>query len=83
MISLSLLWKSAKTFLRALWKALRQFFHESTGVLFAMFAFSGGMAVWRQWHHARVPWLLAFAGGYALMMAAFAVTAFRSARKVR
>ena len=83
MISLSLLWKSAQTFLRALWKALRQFFHESTGALFAMFAFSGGIAVWRQWHHARVPWLLALAAGYALMMAAFAVTAFRSARKVR
>ena len=68
MISLSLLWKSAQTFLRAVWKALRQFFHESTGVLFAMFAFSGGVAVWRQWHHARVPWLLAFAAAYALMM---------------
>jgi hypothetical protein len=83
MISLPLLWRSTKTFLRALWKALRQFFHESTGALFAMFAFSGGIAVWRQWHHARVPWLLALAAGYALMMAAFAVTAFRSARKVR
>jgi hypothetical protein len=83
MISLPLLWRSARVFLRALWKALRQFFHESTGVLFAMFAFSGGVAVWRQWHHARVPWLLALAAGYALMMAAFAVTAFRSARKVR
>jgi len=83
MNSLALLWRSTRTFLRVFWKALRQLFHESTGVLFAMFALSGGLAVWRQWHHARVPWILALAAGYALMMGTFAVTAFRSARKVR
>ncbi|MFZ0739758.1 MAG: hypothetical protein WA002_13305 [Candidatus Acidiferrales bacterium] len=76
-------WKSAMIVFRTLWKAARQLFHEMTGTLFALFAVSGVLALWRQWTGPRIHWLLAATILYVLMMALFAWTSFRSARRVR
>ncbi|MFY9527799.1 MAG: hypothetical protein WBC04_05945 [Candidatus Acidiferrales bacterium] len=77
------LWKSAGVVLRTLWRVTRQLFYEFTGVLFALFSIYGAMAAWRQWRHTHVLWLVGIAAAYALMMAAFAFMAFRSAGRVR
>lgn len=77
------LWRSAIVTLRVLWRVTRQLFHEAMGAIFVLFAFYGLVVAWRQWQHRPVWWLLAFAIGYAVMMAAFAVLSFRSARRVR
>jgi len=76
-------WKAAVTVARSFWKLTRQLFHEMTGALFALFAFSGALSAWRQWMHGRVVWLTALTIAYSLMMAAFSVTSFRSAGRVR
>jgi hypothetical protein len=75
--------RSARVFLRTLWRVTRQLFHEFTGALFALFSLYGGAAAWRQWRYARALWTVGVAALYALLMAAFSVIAFRSARKVR
>ena len=75
--------KAAGVVLRAWWKVARQLFHEMTGALFAVFAASGVLAAWRQWNHARIPWLLGLTVFYSLIMAIFSFTSFRSARRVR
>ncbi len=80
---LPVLWKSAGVVLRTWWRVIRQLFYELTGALFGLFSIYGAMAAWRQWHHTRVLWLVGIAAGYAVMMAAFAFVAFRSARRVR
>jgi hypothetical protein len=77
------LWKSSGVTLRALWRVARQLFHEAAGTLFAAFAIYGVVAAWRQWKYRPVPWLMGFALIYAVMMAAFAFAAFRSARRIR
>lgn len=77
------LWKSSGVTLRALWRVARQLFHEAAGTLFAAFAIYGFLAVWRQWKYRPVPWLMGFALIYAVMMAVFAIAAFRSARRIR
>lgn len=61
----------------------RQLFHEVTGAMFAMFSFYGVLAAWRGWHHGQRNWLLAVCMAYAALMAAFATTSFRKARRVR
>ena len=76
-------WRSAMIVLRAIWKAARQLFHEAAGVFFALFAVSGGVAAWRQWNHAQIPWLMAAIAAYTLMMLYFSFASFRSARRVR
>jgi hypothetical protein len=76
-------WRAAGVVLRAWWKVARQLFHEMTGALFAVFAASGVLAAWRQWNHARIPWLLGLTACYSLIMAIFSFTSFRSARRVR
>lgn len=77
------LWKSAGVVLRTWWRVIRQLFYEFTGALFGLFAVYGAMAAWRQWYHTHVLWLVGIAAAYAVMMAAFAFVAFRSARRVR
>jgi len=77
------LWNSARVTGRAFWRLSRQLFHEATGTMFALFAVYGALAVWRQWTSHRVLWLMGFAAIYAAMMAAFALGAFRRARRVR
>lgn len=80
---LSSLWRAARVTLRSLSRVARQLFHEATGTLFALFAFYGGVAAWRQWNHGRTFWLAGLAILYALMMAGFSFLAFRSSRRIR
>ena len=74
---------AAAGFLRTLVRITRQLFHETTGALFLLFAVVGAASAWREWRKGSDHWLVALAIGFALMMAAFAVASFRSARRVR
>jgi hypothetical protein len=80
---ISALWRSGVTMLRAFWKLARQLFHEATGTLFGLFSLYGAVAAWKQGHRPSGQWITIFAAVYAVMMAAFSVSAFRSARRVR
>lgn len=80
---LSMFWRSAKVTLRVLWRVTRQVFHETTGVLFGLFAGYGVLLAWKQWRHGPILWVIGFAIAYSIMMAAFAFGAFRRARRVR
>jgi hypothetical protein len=75
--------QAIRDFLFGAWRILRQLFHEMTGAFFALFAVLGGAAVWREWQRGSAMWLVALAVGFTAMMAWFAVTSFRSARRVR
>lgn len=75
--------QAAGGFVRVLLRIARQLFHETTGALFFTFAIAGAVTAWRQWQKGRAQWLVALAIGFTLMMAAFAVASFRSARRVR
>jgi hypothetical protein len=68
---------------RLFWLAVRQVFHETTGAMFFFFAAVGVLCAWRQWHNPVARWVVGLGIGYALMMAAFGVSAFRDARRVR
>lgn len=70
-------------FLRVLWRAARQLFHEVAGAVFGLFSLYGVLAAWRAWHSSHGQWLVLLAAGYAAMMAAFAVISFRSARRIQ
>jgi glycerol uptake facilitator-like aquaporin len=74
---------AAGRFLRTLVRIARQVFHETTGALFILFAVVGTASAWREWHKGSAYWLVGLAIGFSLMMAAFAVASFRSARRVR
>ncbi len=71
------------SFLRVVLRVARQLFHEATGAIFVLFAIAGGFGAWREWRRGASEWLVALAIGFTLMMAAFALTSFRSARRVR
>lgn len=75
--------RSTGGFFRTLLRVSRQVFHEMTGALFGVFAFSAATSAWRGWHRGSAQWMVALSTGFALLMAAFAVSAFRSARRVR
>ncbi len=75
--------KAGGGFARVLLRVARQLFHETTGAVFFTFAIAGVVAAWRQWQKGTAQWLVALAIGFALMMVAFAVGSFRSARRVR
>ena len=70
-------------FLRVVWRAARQLFHEMTGALFALFAALGGVTAWREWQKGSARWIFAVMILFALAMAFFAVTSFLRARRVR
>jgi hypothetical protein len=70
-------------FFRTLWRATRQVFHETTGALFFVLAFSWTAGALRQWQHGSSPWLFATCIGVALIMVCFGWTSFRAARRVR
>ena len=74
---------AAGSFLRTVWRVARQLFHETTGALFVVFALAGGVSAWREWHKGAAPWLIGMAIAFTLLMSAFAVSAFRAARRVR
>lgn len=79
----SALGAAAGTLLRTLLRVARQLFHEVTGSLFVLFAVIGSVSAWRTWEKGAAQWKVGLAIGFALMMAAFAVASFRSARRVR
>jgi FtsH-binding integral membrane protein len=70
-------------FLRVVWRAARQLFHEMTGALFALFAALGGVTAWREWQKGSARWILAVAVLFTLAMAFFALTSFLRARRVQ
>jgi len=78
-----MIYAAVRGFLKALWKATRQTFHEVTGTLLLLLALSGGASAWRNWRHGPPLWPMWLAVGYALMMAAFGLTSFRAARAVK
>jgi glycerol uptake facilitator-like aquaporin len=80
---ISAAWRSGTTMLRAFWKFTRQLFHEATGTLFGLFSLYGAVAAWKQSHQPGSQWLTVFAAAYAVTMAAFSFSAFRSAHRVR
>ncbi len=77
------LFQAALTFLRVLWRVTRQLFHEATGTVFFLFALVGGLSTWRAWRNASALWLIGLPAFFTVMMGAFAITSFRSARRVR
>ena len=70
-------------FFRSLGRVIRQLFHEVTGAFFLLFAVLGGVSAWRHWQRGSDLWIFGLALSFTFMMAAFAVAAFRSARKTR
>jgi hypothetical protein len=77
------LWQSIMIAVRVIWRVVRQVFHETTGVFFAIFALYGAIAAWREWKYHPTYWIIGFAVLYAAMMAGFAFFAFRRARRIR
>jgi hypothetical protein len=75
--------EAPRGFFKTLWRALRQFFHEVTGAVFAVFALAAVTSAVRSWQAGVARWLIALPLAYAAMMAFFSVTSFRSARRVR
>jgi len=70
-------------FFRSCWRVIRQLFHEVTGAFFLLFAALGGVSAWRHWQRGSALWIFGIALAFTLMMTAFAVAAFRSARRLR
>jgi hypothetical protein len=75
--------KAAGIFLRTVWRVTRQTFHEVTGALFTLCAFSGLLGAWRGWQGRQSHWIIGLGILYSAMMGAFATLSFRSARQVR
>ncbi|HVN09280.1 MAG TPA: hypothetical protein VMV61_09920 [Patescibacteria group bacterium] len=87
---LAALWRALQAFLQTVWRVLRQLFHEVAGAAFLLLAVSGAISTWRYWklrppdsHGPAGLWSIALAAAFTLMMAAFSVASFRSARRVR
>lgn len=74
---------AARNFLRVLWRAARELFHEVTGTLFFLIAVSAIQSAWRAWHRGAGQWLVGVSAGYALLMILFGVMSFRDSRRVR
>jgi hypothetical protein len=72
-----------RNFLRVLWRAARELFHEVTGTLFFLIAISAIQSAWRAWHRGAGQWFVGVSGGYALLMILFGVLSFRDSRRVR
>ena len=70
-------------FFRTLWRAARQLFHETTGAMFFLLAFSWASAALRNWLNKSALWLCVLCGSFALMFVMFGLNSFRSARRVR
>ena len=70
-------------FLRSLWRVARQLFHEASGAFFLLFAVVVATSVWREWRRGSAEWLIGLSVAFTVMMTAFAIASFRSARRVR
>ncbi len=84
------LWRAIQAFLATVWRVTRQLFHEVAGAAFLLLALSGAISTWRYWRSlppdAHAPsqfWAVGLAASFTLMMAAFSISSFRSARRVR
>jgi glycerol uptake facilitator-like aquaporin len=77
------LWDMVLIALRVIWRVTRIVFHETMGVFFGLFALYFAVMAWRQWQSRPSYWLIAFAVGFALMMASWAFFSFRRSRKIR
>lgn len=70
-------------FLRTLWRAVRQVFHETTGAVFFLLALTWANAALRYWRQHAPNWEWRTSVGMALVMALFGWVSFRAARRVR
>jgi hypothetical protein len=77
------LFATIRHFMRALWRAARELFHEVTGTLFFVIAVSALSSAWRAWHRGAGQWLVGVSAGYAVLMILFGVLSFRDSRRVR
>ncbi len=80
---LGAIWAAVQAFVRGVWRALRQLFHEVTGAFFLLFTAVGAVGIWREWRQDGRGWVLAVSVGFTFMMGIFAWSAFASARRVR
>jgi hypothetical protein len=74
---------AARNFVRVLWRATRELFHEVTGALFLVIAVSAIQSCWRAWHRGAGRLLVGMTAGYAVLMILFGVLSFRDSRRVR
>jgi hypothetical protein len=74
---------AVRGFLRALWRATRELFHEITGTLFFLIAVSAINSCIRAWRRGAGHWVMGMGAGYALLMIFFGVLSFRDSRRVR
>jgi hypothetical protein len=72
-----------RNFLRALWRAARELFHEVAGVLFFVVAVIGLESAWRAWQRGAGQWLIGVSAAYGLLMFFFGILSFRDSRRVR
>ncbi len=72
-----------RNFLRVIWRAARELFHEVTGALFFILAVSAIQSAWRAWQRGAGQWLVGVGAGYAVLMILFGVSSFRDSRRVR
>jgi len=70
-------------FFRALWRAIRQVFHETTGAVFCLLALMWANSALRVWRTGSGRWIWGSCLGFAMVMAFFAWVSFRAARRVR
>ena len=77
------LYRAARVFLVTVWRVARQIFHETAGAVFFLFTVGGGVAAWREWRRASDAWVVTLCLLFTVMMAAFSVTSFRDAGRVR
>ena len=70
-------------FFRALWRAVRQVFHETIGAAFFLLALTWANAALRYWRQHAASWEWKTSVGFALIMTVFGFVSFRAARRVR
>ena len=77
------IYATARNFLRLLWRAARELFHEVAGAVFFVLALAAGQATWRAWQRGAGHVLVGMTGAYALLMVVFGFLSFRDSRRVR
>jgi len=72
-----------RNFVRVLWRAARELFHEITGALFFIIAASAIQSCWRAWRRGLGGWMIGMTAGYAVLMVVLGTLSFRDSRRVR
>ena len=67
---------------RRVWRVLRQLFHEVFAALFALLAFTWANYAFRAWTRDGARWLFVASLGLSALFVSFALTSFRSSRKL-